>query len=489
MIDKSKLVEIFGRDKVWDDEGILDKYSCDQSFSPKLRPDCVVFAKSVEEVQQIVRLANDTSTPLVPYSSGLNLRGASLPSEGGIILNLTTMNKILEIDDYSRYAIVEPGVTYIQLQEDLMRHRLRVMIPFGVPPLRSVITSYMERDPVLASASFQYGNDLTLDMEVVLPEGEILRTGSWTAGARPGFSMGPGRELLFKIWTAAQGTLGIITKMVVLVHPIPKIRKVFFLPFDGIEDMIDPLKRIQRREVGLECFALNSFNLAALFADGWSIPTNFPSEIMESPGFNSLREKLPLWTLMTCLNSSPRFPEEKVAYEEEALREVCRASNVECLERLPEVSGSEKILLEELLNPWRILKKFRYRGSVHDLSFKLPLKKIAEVERIISNLSSNHGYSTGDIGGYILPIERGRAIHCEFDLHCDLGNSAEKERVKNLWLEMSEALMNAGAYFDRPYGPWADMVYRRGGTYTAKVKELKKEMDPNNILNPGKLCF
>jgi FAD/FMN-containing dehydrogenase len=98
-------------------------------------------------------------------------------------------------------------------------------------------------------------------------------------------------------------------------------------------------------------------------------------------------------------------------------------------------------------------------------------------------------YPLQDIGVYVLPIERGRAVHCEFDFHCDLNDKDDTEQVKNLWKEVSERLIDEGAFFDRPYGVWADMVYSRTGTYTQKLKELKKELDPNNILNPGRLCF
>ncbi len=65
----------------------------------------------------------------------------------------------------------------------------------------------------------------------------------------------------------------------------------------------------------------------------------------------------------------------------------------------------------------------------------------------------------------------------------------ETRNVKSVWLKASEDLINRGAYFDQPYGAWAEMVYQRAGHYTTKLREIKRELDPNGILNPGKLCF
>ncbi len=115
-LTKQRLVDIFGEEKVFDDGKTLQEYAQDQSFSPGRQPDFVVFAECVEEIQQIVRLANETLTPLIPYSSGLNFHGAALPDHGGVIVNLTRMNKILQIDEENWSVIVEPGVTFEQLQ-------------------------------------------------------------------------------------------------------------------------------------------------------------------------------------------------------------------------------------------------------------------------------------------------------------------------------------------------------------------------------------
>jgi len=277
--------------------------------------------------------------------------------------------------------------------------------------------------------------------------------------------------------------------MCVQINPLIRERKIFFLTFKNLSDVPGPLASIQRREIGLECFLINAFNLAAMLADGWEVPASFPAAPRQSEAFLRLKAELPPWTMVIALQGAPRHPWDKIAYEEEAVREECERMNLHLTESLPGIPGLARMMAEEILRPWRVLKKFNYRGSVHDLNFAVPLKKINQMESVIKDTCLSHGCSPADVGGYLLPIERGRAVHCEFDLHCDPADREETERVKRAWLEASEALMNKGAYFSRPYGPWAEMMYRRSGTYTRKLKEIKEEVDPNHIMNPGKLCF
>ena len=488
-LEKKRLVDIFGSERVSDDDQTLETYAQDQSFSPKRMPDFVVFAERVEEVQQVVRLANETLTPIIPYSSGLNFHGAALPDHGGVIVNLSRMNKILQIDDENWSALVEPGVTFERLQGELMKKGFRAMIPFGVAPKQSVLTSYLERNPVMAAPSFEYGNFLIMDTEIVLADGEVFRTGIWCAGGKPGGPMGPVRNVLFRLWTGAQGTLGIMTKMGININPFIEERKLYFLTFHELSEALEPLKRIQRKEIGMECFLLNRFNLAALLSEEWKVPESFPIDPNPSESFEHFKKTIPPWVLAVCINGAPRYPEEKIAYEEDALKEVCYDLHVELKESLPQVSGLNRILLNEILYPWGILKKFNYRGSVHPLTFKSSLSCVADMEAVIKKVCDSGGYDTSSIGAYLLPLERGRAVHCEFDLHCHLNDKKETLKVKNLWLKASETLINQGAYFDRPYGPWANMVYQRSGHYTTKLREIKREFDPQGILNPGKLCF
>jgi len=487
MTIKSDLEKIVGLDFIKDDVETLTAYSHDQSFTPPSNPDFVVFPQKVEQVQKIVKLANQSNIPVVPYSSGLNLHGATIAQRGGIILNLSRMNKILKINEDDWFVIIEPGVTYEQLQDALQPKGLRLMVPLGIPPKRSVLSSYLERDPLMAAASFEYGNHLIMDMEIVLPDGEIFRTGCWNLGGRPGGFYGPGVNMPFRLWTGAQGTLGIITKLIINVQHLSPIRKFYFLCFNNLEDLIEPLRKIQMKEIGWECFGLNPFNLASLLTDDWRVPESFPSSKISSPKFDHLRKTLPAWTVIIGITGSPLFPEDKVSYEEEALKEICKEMRLELFETLPASLNANQIFLEESLRSWGILKKFCYKGSVHDLSFKLPLDKLPSMEKLMIKLTKEGSYPEKDLGGYFLILERGRGIHLEFDLHCDLKDSKEIEKIKELWYKSSQDLLEQGALYDRPYGVWAEMIYKKAINYHHKLKQLKHELDPKGIMNPGKL--
>ncbi|MFC1971909.1 FAD-binding oxidoreductase [Chloroflexota bacterium] len=491
-----RLKAIVGADRVATDEGTLEKYSRDQSFVPPCLPHFVVYAESVKEVEDVLKAANETKTPVIPVSSGMHLRGAAIPKEAGIVLDMSRMNKITEINDKEGWAAIEPGVTYGQLARELEKHNLRVMMPLGAPGSRSVITSIMEGDPNLASASFEYGNSLYLDVEVVVPEGWAWRVGKWRARVNGEWSEpGGGGKLTTNVWPwmfeSAQGSLGIFTGLVVKAeHLLPKYSKVFVIPFDTLDKAIEPLHRIQRKEIGTECFLVNNFNLAAIRTEDWDIPEDLPCKKGSPDEFDSLRERLPKWTMVVHLSPLPYFPEEKIAYEEEALRALSHEMGLRLAQTVAGEEGLESTLLNTIMNPWTSLKKARFKGSFHPVTCYAKMGDAPELEEAVFSLAQENGYPMTDIGGYMLPIERGRNSYMEFDFHCDPDNAEEVEKVKELWLQVNKLLAHKGALLSNPYGACADIIYGRvNPTYVRILKDWKKELDPNNILNPGQLCY
>jgi FAD/FMN-containing dehydrogenase len=107
----------------------------------------------------------------------------------------------------------------------------------------------------------------------------------------------------------------------------------------------------------------------------------------------------------------------------------------------------------------------------------------------IGEIAAKHGYPASDLGCYVQPVVFGGACHLECNFYYNPDNAEEMNRIKNLYAEAAQAALDMGGFFSRPYGPVADMVYQRSTDYTAELKKIKKLMDPNNIMSPGRLCF
>jgi len=477
-------------------------YSKDQSFTPHCRPHYVVFPGNADEVQGIVKMAGEHGVPIVPRSSAVSLHGASIPTEGGILLDLQRMNRIIKIDKRNWHAIIEPGVTFLQLQKELQKHGFRVACPLLDPISGSVVSNYMERTPVTTAADFTYGAEHVICYTVIAPSGEPFTVGhppmENTAASAPD---GPGLNF-YRIFQGAQGTLGIVTQLIIRVLPLPKAQKVFFFPCNSIDRAAEIIRRIQKSELGLECFALNDFNLAAMLL------TETPDELAslkkgvyigndgappwakeQGQQFSEIKKQLPPWTVVLCLSAAGPLPQEKIDYQELDLTEATAEIGAEPTPTVGGIPALDKVILEEILLPWRMQKRFGYRGSCHSLMFCSAPDQVGRHHTTVATGSQMFDYSMEDVGIYLLPMERARAFYCTYDLHCSLADLEESARVEGLFHHLSETLVDSGAFFDRPYGRLAELVYSRAGNYTDYLKRLKHSLDPNRIMNPGKLCL
>ena len=133
--------------------------------------------------------------------------------------------------------------------------------------------------------------------------------------------------------------------------------------------------------------------------------------------------------------------------------------------------------------------KLRLKGSSRQIFFLSPFSKVAELIETMNSVTAKYDYLVDEIGCYVQPMVQGRGCHIEFNLPCDESHTAEMATVKELFTDASETLMKNGAYFSRPYGLWADMVYDGNAELVEAFRKLKGIYDPANILNPGKLCF
>ncbi|MCD4677189.1 MAG: FAD-binding oxidoreductase [Desulfobacula sp.] len=242
-----RLCEIVGEKNATDMKHIRYAYSYDLSFvKPKL-PDYVVMPTSVEQVQGIMKFANQEKISVTPFTAGSNIGGLCIPENGGILLDMKRMDKIIRIDEESHYTIIEPGVSHAKLASALAKYNLRWSWPVG-PPSGSVSSNALCHGIGGLSGRYGLNSEEITSMEVVLPTGELVRVGSCAIQEDAWHSCMPLPRVdgLFTGWL---GTTGVITKIGVRIHPMPPILKVFTTSTQTLGHMASYLRTLGNYEI------------------------------------------------------------------------------------------------------------------------------------------------------------------------------------------------------------------------------------------------
>ena len=241
---EKELAKIVGSKNVLSSAEVLEAYSQDLSFVPRVKPRCVVKPGNTDEVQEIVKWANETLTPLVPVSSGPpHFRGDTVPSVGGaVIVDLSRMKRIIRVDPRNRVAMVEPGVTFGELQPELEKAGLCAYMPLAPRSSKSVIGSMLEREPITMPAHHWDGTDPMLCAEIVFGTGDKMRSGEaagpdtieeqWKIGKAQMCPFGLSQFNENRLISGAQGTIGIVTWATMKCRYLSKLSRAFFDSFE-----------------------------------------------------------------------------------------------------------------------------------------------------------------------------------------------------------------------------------------------------------------
>ena len=489
MFEEKILAKIVGAGNVSCKQMVLDEYSEDMSFVNKVMPDYVVKPRNTDDVEKIVKLAKETLTPLVPVSSGPpHFRGDTVPSIGGaVMVDLSGMKKIIRVDRLNRVAMFEPGVTFGELIPAVAKEDLRLNMPLLPRKSKSVMGSMLEREPVLMPCYHWDINDPLNCVEVVFGTGDMFRTGAaagpgtieeqWAAGGAQIEAAGPTQFSVHRLVQGAQGTMGIVTWASARCELLPELEESFLVGSSHMDKILEMIHWLLRLRLVNECLLLNSSDLAAIMAKKW------PDD------YHNIKAQLPTWVLFLNIVGYKYFPEKRVSVQIKDMMDVAQRVGVEPVQTIGKVIASE--LLQTIQRPseepyW----KLRYKGACQDIFFITIYDKLPDLIDEMCDLANKAGYPTSDLGIYLQPIVQGSNCHCEFNLFYNPDDPIETGKVRELVSPSTiKKLMNKGAFFSRPYGEATDTIMSSNASTVDALRRVKSIFDPDNIMNPGKLCF
>ncbi|TFG02483.1 MAG: FAD-binding oxidoreductase [Promethearchaeota archaeon] len=444
----SKLEEIVGKDFASNKKEDLYIYSQDPGASIPRPVDYVVMPESVEEVQQIVRYANQEKIPIVPMGGGLTLSGLVIPVKGGIVLDMKRMDEIYEINEMSRYALIGAGVTTGQLLGYLDENHPRLQPPVpDAPPSATIAGNALIHGSGYLSQKFGDHGAMINGLEVVLPNGEICKLGS-CALSDSWFTRGPLPDFI-GLFTSSFGTMGIITKLSIKLFPKPKMRDIVFGLAKDPKILPPLINKITHTDIAEDLL------LGIQDKPDWMKGYVFIIVYITGETQGELDSKLKI------------------------LKKFYRKGEARYMKVPPRIS---EIFLEK---PQFAAKAadFRKGGGFEYVGSFIPLDKIPEIIEIGSKISLDHD---------IVPTMGARLIgkgHSAMFFISYSFNRADPEDVANArdaLHETDKAVLELGGI------PWkAELAGQKlileklDPNYKFLLKTIRNTLDPNGIMNPG----
>ncbi len=494
----AKVRELIGEEYASSDPEILSTYSRDFSITPRRRPNLVALPATTEEVQAIVRIANEYRVPVYVLTSGFNHAGSFVPRRGGIMLDLKRMNRILRIDEESMTATFQPYVRIAVFYEECSKRfvardvilRPANPITYGSACMMSnVLTGGI---PFIALTTGGHAESV-VGMTWVTPEGEILKTGS---SALPNVGdvpvLGPGPDI-GGMFLAAEGNFGICTEMTLKLfteNPWPRDRTFYFHPEDPKEDDLTDVAeffyRVTRDNYVQALYKSNNRHFAQAVAasdeDVEGLCLSMPANIMMYVVTGLDEEEMEI--------KRRHFEEQREAHgkfvpmadeENQVFLEMMNLTEEEV----------ERLLLKRCVT--LAGRVGRWKGSFQWTTHMVKMEKMAAMEKKYRAIMNRYWISPDYYGSPVAtptdtalqgPNQYGRTVMLEFDFYYDQGNPDEVKRAFVVYDKLQRMGLDAGALGVKPGCRTYELQMPRLGTYFEICKRLKKAMDPNGIMGP-----
>jgi glycolate oxidase len=448
-----QLKKIVGKEGLLTDPADLLLYASDSSAAKGKIPEAVLLPDSTDQVAAIVKLANQYRLPFTPRGAGTNLSGGAVTPEGGLVISLARMDRILEIDLPNRIAVVEPGVVNLELQQALAPHGLQ-FCPDPASQKASTIGGNVAENAG-GPHCLKYGVTVNhiLGLEVVLPKGEVLQLGSKVADA-------PGYDLI-GLFVGSEGTLGIATKIFLRLSPLPSNVRTLSATFASLENA--GLATTEIIAAGILPAALEIMDKMML----WALAQT--GEALYPPDAEAV--------LIVELDGGEESLDRRLAQ----CTEICRNNGA------TEVSSGWSETEREHL--WRGRRSAYGAGAKISPKFlvndgTVPRDKLAEVLREVQEIGQRYQVRIGNFfhsgDGNLHP-----------NIYFDSANPAERERAEAAAKEILEVCVRAGGTISGEHGIGLEKKSAMSLVFSPAelriMKQLKELFDPLGICNPGKI--
>ncbi|WP_339149174.1 MULTISPECIES: glycolate oxidase subunit GlcD [unclassified Sutcliffiella] len=451
---KKQLKDIVGPENYRDSQAEKLVYSYDATPNFQAMPDAVIVPRNTEEVSKIVKLCNEHRVPLVPRGSGTNLCAGTCPTEGGIVLLFTHMNKLLELDEENLTVTVQPGLVTLD-----MIHAVEAKGLFYPPDPSSMKISTIggninENSGGLRGLKYGVTRDYVLALEAVMPNGDIIRTGGKLAKDVAGYD-------LTRLFVGSEGTLCIITEATLKLLPMPETKQTMLALYQDIEAAAKTVSAIISNKI---------------------IPATL--EFLDQPTLEVVEDfaKIGLPTdVKAVLLIEQDGPQEVVARDMAKIQEICMA------EQAISVQAAETEIEAEALRTARrsalsALARLKPTTILEDAT--VPRSEIATMVKAINEIAVKHQVKICTFGhagdGNLHPT-----------VATDARNHEEMERVEAAFEDIFAKAIELGGTITGEHGvgvmkaPYLE--WKLGAEGIAAMKAIKLAFDTNNIMNPGKV--
>jgi glycolate oxidase len=453
-----QFIAIAGKEHVFHDSEHLDRYSHDETEDLRFPPEAVIRPRTAQEISAIMKICNAARIPVTPRGAGTGLSGGALPVHGGVIISMERFNSIIEIDERNHQATVEPGVINQVFQDAVIEKGL-----FYPPDPASKGSSFLGGNLAESSGgpkAVKYGvtKDYVLNLEVVLPTGEIIWTGANVLKNATGYN-------LTQLMVGSEGTLGIITRIVFKLLPYPPKTLLMLVPFFSAEKACESVAAVFRAGIvpsAMEFMERDAIDWAMKYVSGITVqikPEVQALLLVEVDGND----------LDVMMKDCERISEVMAEYE--------------CDEILFAESAEQKN------NLWRLRRSVgeavKSNSIYKEEDTVVPRAELPELLRGVKEIGRRYGFRSvcyghaGD-GNLHVNIIKG-------DMTDDDWNNKLTHGIR----EIFELCVRLKGTISGEHGiGWVQKSYM-DIAFAPKAIELQKQIknifDPNGILNPGKM--